>query len=49
MNKDIQKTHKRRELKKRFSLLIRPATIKTAFSVLRLIDFAIRVFSKFFP
>jgi len=44
--KGILKSHKRRESKKRNAGWIRPATIKTAFLVLRLIDLVIRIVSK---
>lgn len=46
MKKDILNTHKRRESKKKRFSWVRPETIKTAFLVLRLVDYAIRIISK---
>lgn len=45
--KDFLNTHKRRESKKQGVSWVRPATIKTAFLMLRLIDVVIRVVSRF--
>lgn len=44
--KDFLNAHKRRESKKQGAGGVRPATIKTAFLVLRLIDMAIRIVSR---
>jgi len=45
--KDFLNSHKRRESKKQGAGWVRPATIKTAFLMLRLIDLAIRVVCRF--
>lgn len=44
---DFLNAHKRRESKKQGTGWVRPATIKKAFLVLRLIDMAIRIVSRF--
>lgn len=45
--KGIDEPHKLRELSKQVTGWIRPATIKTAFVVLRLVDLAIRIIARF--
>ena len=46
--KDILEPHKRRESRKQDTGWIRPATIRTAFQMLRLIDLAIRIINQLF-
>lgn len=46
--KDVSNPHKRRVSGQKKSVWVRPATIKTAFQLLRLIDLAIRIFTKLF-
>ena len=46
--KDVSSSHKRRESEKKNEGWVRPTTIRTAFQVLRLIDLAIRIFSRLF-
>ena len=46
--KDFLNSHKWRESKKQRAGWMNPATIKTAFTVLRLIDMTIRIVSKLF-
>lgn len=46
--KDISSPHKRRESRQKRVAWIRPATIRAAFQLLRLVDLAIRIFAKLF-
>lgn len=46
--KDVLDTHKRRESRKHGNGWVRPATIRSAFIALRLIDLAIRIFNRLF-
>ena len=46
--KDILEPHKRRESRKQDTGWFRPATIRTAFQVLRLIDLVARIINRLF-
>lgn len=46
--KDVLKSHKRRESKKRGTGWVRPTTIRTALVVLRLIDLVARIINRMF-
>lgn len=46
--KDVLKSPERRESRRQDAGWLRPTTIKTAFMMLRLIEVAIRVFSRLF-
>lgn len=46
--KGLASSHKRRELKKKNAGWIRPATMRTALLLLRLVDVAVRIIDKLF-
>lgn len=47
MQIDVQKPHKRRALKSRWSWLTRPSTIRLAFALVRLVSEIAKVMDKF--
>ena len=46
--KDVLKSHKRRESKKRSTGWVRPTTIRTALLVLRLVEVVARIINRLF-